>query len=643
MQELLTSRRVTFENVTTDTPVVLSDPVFSADGKSATFTFPEAVSFAEVTGALPDGWYRVVVSSEDVPATVDLVSDFVFRTGDTNSDGTIDLDDFSVIEGGFLLGLTGYSNGDFNYSGGTPDLDDFAIIEGAFLTTLYPPPTAPNEIVASALSDSSLILNWADTVHGEAGWRVQWSTDNQNFEVYQNLDPDTTNLTVTGLPDGTRTWWRVRAFGNGQDTAYTPKKGATTALLAPSGLSASSDSDTQITLFWEDNSGHELEFVIESANSESGSWTPMGTAPANSASFSDSTLSALATRYYRVSARNAVSGALSAPSNTASATTLPAPPLNLTATAVSQSQVNLTWSYSGSATAFEITRSDSRGEQTSWQVGGAARSYNNTGLTDGTTYTYSLHALTTQGASNESNQASATTMLAAPDQLVVTTNNDSHGLELGFRDNSQSEDNFEIEFAGAIESAFEPLDTIGAPAATGNVTYTVSDLSQGQYYFFRVRARNSDAGESAWAAGEQAVSAPTIPAPSSLSATAVSPREINLTWQDNSDGEDVVRVERFITGPFAAWVPTAELEPNATGYTVRGLNPQTTYTFRIVASRPFQTTESEPSNEVSATTLADTHSANPGGPYLVAMGGMREGTTNYGSTDHLQLAPHTWT
>ncbi|MGH7176024.1 MAG: hypothetical protein ACREJC_01470, partial [Tepidisphaeraceae bacterium] len=267
VEQLLTSRKVTFENVTTDTPVALSDPVFSADGKSATFTFPQAVSFAEVTGALPDGWSRVVVSSEDVPATVDLVSDFVFRTGDTNSDGTIDLDDFSAIEGGFLLGLTGYLNGDFNYSGGTPDLDDFSIIEGAFLTTLYPPPTGPNEITASALSDSSLILNWADTVTGEAGWRVQRSLDNQTFEVYQNLDPDTTNLTVTGLPDGTRTWWRVRAFGNGQDTAYTPKKGATTALASPT-LGAITVDSSGIHLTWETNSANHVAVRIDMSTDE---------------------------------------------------------------------------------------------------------------------------------------------------------------------------------------------------------------------------------------------------------------------------------------------------------------------------------------------------------------------------------------
>ncbi|MGH7178168.1 MAG: hypothetical protein ACREJC_12370 [Tepidisphaeraceae bacterium] len=53
--------------------------------------------------------------------------------GDGNFDGTINIDDYAFIDGGFLLNLTGWLNGDYDYSGGKPNLDDYALIDGAFL------------------------------------------------------------------------------------------------------------------------------------------------------------------------------------------------------------------------------------------------------------------------------------------------------------------------------------------------------------------------------------------------------------------------------------------------------------------------------------------------------------------------------
>ncbi|MGH7179726.1 MAG: carbohydrate-binding protein, partial [Tepidisphaeraceae bacterium] len=54
--------------------------------------------------------------------------------GDADFDGQITLDDYALIDGGYLLNLTGWMNGDFDGSGGNPDLDDYSLIDGAFLT-----------------------------------------------------------------------------------------------------------------------------------------------------------------------------------------------------------------------------------------------------------------------------------------------------------------------------------------------------------------------------------------------------------------------------------------------------------------------------------------------------------------------------
>ena len=53
-------------------------------------------------------------------------------TGDTDLDGDIDADDYARIDGGFAAHLSGYRNGDLNFSGGSPNSDDYFQIDKAF-------------------------------------------------------------------------------------------------------------------------------------------------------------------------------------------------------------------------------------------------------------------------------------------------------------------------------------------------------------------------------------------------------------------------------------------------------------------------------------------------------------------------------
>ncbi|HEV8605302.1 MAG TPA: lamin tail domain-containing protein [Tepidisphaeraceae bacterium] len=52
--------------------------------------------------------------------------------GDANEDGTLNADDYALIDAGFASHSTGYYNGDFNFSGGAPNADDYFLIDKAF-------------------------------------------------------------------------------------------------------------------------------------------------------------------------------------------------------------------------------------------------------------------------------------------------------------------------------------------------------------------------------------------------------------------------------------------------------------------------------------------------------------------------------
>lgn len=95
--------------------------------------------------------------------------------------------------------------------------------------------------------------------------------------------------------------------GNPAVTAGATATGKVTATkpLAPDGLVATANSDTEIALAWNDNSNNETGFKIE-RSLDNTNWTEVGTAGANTTQYTDKGLSANTQYYYRLSAMNGI-------------------------------------------------------------------------------------------------------------------------------------------------------------------------------------------------------------------------------------------------------------------------------------------------------------------------------------------------
>jgi fibronectin type 3 domain-containing protein len=266
---------------------------------------------------------------------------------------------------------------------------------------------------------------------------------------------------------------------------------------APSSLTATAASSSQINLSWTDNAGNEDGFKVERCQGSSCTdFTQIGTVGANVTTFANSGLAADGAYRYRVRAYSTAGD--SGYSNIAAATTLstaaiPASPTALNASAASNSQINLTWTDNASnENGFKIERCQGSGCTNFAQVatvGTNVTSYANTGLTAGTSYSYRVRASSTSGDSGYSNTATATTQStvsvpAAPTGLTASPVSRTQ-INLSWTDNSSNESGFRIE--RSRNNKYDVVATVGP-----NVTsYADMQLAPGTRYSYRVAAFNT--------------------------------------------------------------------------------------------------------------------------------------------------------
>jgi alpha-amylase len=187
---------------------------------------------------------------------------------------------------------------------------------------------------------------------------------------------------------------------------------ATTAPVAPAGLTATAASSSSISLAWTASAGATTYTVYRSATA-TGTFTSIGT-PSN-ISYSDTSLTPSTKYYYNVTATNSVG--TSAASSTATATTLalpiPAAPTGLTATPASSSSITLAWTASTNATSYTVSRSTSATGTFAAVGTPSTAGFTDTGLTGATEYFYNVTATDAAGTSPASSTVSATTAAAS--------------------------------------------------------------------------------------------------------------------------------------------------------------------------------------------------------------------------------------
>jgi hypothetical protein len=174
---------------------------------------------------------------------------------------------------------------------------------------------APSNLAANALSGTQIQLSWTDNTTSATGYSVERSTDGTTWSQITTLGGTSTSYTDSSLASGTKYYYRVRAFSGTTYSVYSNQASATTTVTlvtnppaAPSNLTATPLSGTQIRLTWTDNSTNETGFYIERAvtnrRGSLGSYTRIATVGANVTSYSDGTVVSGKSYSYRIRAYN---------------------------------------------------------------------------------------------------------------------------------------------------------------------------------------------------------------------------------------------------------------------------------------------------------------------------------------------------
>jgi fibronectin type 3 domain-containing protein len=429
------------------------------------------------------------------------------------------------------------------------------------------------------------------------------------------------------------------------NTAVSSAAPDTDAPTAPSGMTATTVSTSQINLSWSastDNVGVTGYRLERCEGADCTNFAQIATPAATT--YSDTGLSPDTSYSYRVRATDGA-GNLSGYSNTATAATgaqPPTTPSNLTATASGGNQINLTWTASTSSVGilnYEVERCQGAGCSNYVQIATpTATNHADSGLPSAATYSYRVRARDTNNTpSGYSGTASATTAdtvaPSSPSNLTVAAAGSTQiNLTWTASTDNVSVTGYELERCQGVDCTnFAP---ISAPASTA---YSDTGLSPDTSYSYRVRATDGAANLSGYSNTASTTTAPLPPtAPSNLTASASGGNQIDLTWTASTSSIGILNyeVERCQGAGCSNYVQIAT--PSATSFADTSVASATPYSYRVRA-RDANNIPSGYSGTASAATPDTVAPSSPSNLTAAAAGSTQINLTWTASTDNVSV------
>ena len=411
----------------------------------------------------------------------------------------------------------------------------------------------PSPLNAAFPDYTQIDLSWTDNSRNEDGFRLErrvgsCSSSNPWMLIF-SAPSGTTSYSDSGLNIGAEYCYRVRAYNNsGKVSRWVEKQTTTLSAQAPGAMAFTGNNSTEAGLAWTDNTINETGFTIQKCTGTGCDFSSVVefNVLADTETFLDDTVCESTIYSYRIKSFKTNEWTTNY-SNVITITTDPmASPTILSALRVSEAQVDLSWTdNTGDETGFRIERCSGAGCSDFSEIAiveADVTTYNNTGITQATSYTYRVRAYKTavcSWASGYSDTSSASTTILDPGGLSATTINTTH-IDLSWTEETATETGFKIERCeGAACSTFAEIAATGADITT----YSDTSVCENTNYSYRVKSYKTSEWESGYSNESSAVTNARS-APADLAVTATSESQINLSWSDNTDDESGFEIER---------------------------------------------------------------------------------------------------
>lgn len=365
----------------------------------------------------------------------------------------------------------------------------FYVLDSSFEVVSPASLDKPGFLTLTSLSATQAAFSWAD-VSGETSYSIERKTGSGGtWTAVGTCTVSNTTFTDAAVTLGNDYYYRVIARNGAlaspaSDELYAP----VTAPPVPSGLAANATSSSAINVTWTDGdreTGYKLEYAMDGA----GPWTTISTRPANTVSYSLTSLSQSTTYYFRIRSSNAIGD--SAYSAVVSATTSAAPPSSsyLYASAAAYNRVSLSWSDVAFEQNYVIERAPYG--TTNWAalttLAANTTSYSDTTVSGSTNYSYRIKAVNAAGSSNWSTASVATpapTPPAVPGNVTLQIVSASN-LRLTWS-NVADETGYQIERRTDDPQSWSLIATVAADTTA----YNDLTVTGGLQYWYRVKSIN---------------------------------------------------------------------------------------------------------------------------------------------------------
>ncbi|MDE2795964.1 MAG: fibronectin type III domain-containing protein [Gemmatimonadota bacterium] len=481
---------------------------------------------------------------------------------------------------------------------------------------------APRGLNARAVGTDRIDLWWTEPLDdggsGIEGYRISVSGQSGGFVVLVNhTGTAATSYTHAGLEPGDTWRYQVQAIN---DAGVGPSSNIATARTdavvpdAPFNAMAEASGTRAIRVTWEpptytggvDLSGYQIEVHDGTV------WTVLVDNHGMSTTYTHSGLDPGEERRYRIRALN--EAGQSEPSNVAAARTVPVvpdPPVELEARADGPHRINLEWRaprYDGGApiTGYEIhVLPDGEDD---WRIlepdtRTADTRYSHMNLDPATENRYRVAAINEAGSSYLSAPAVARTdpVVPGPPENLTAAANGSYQIDLDW---DRPEYTGGVPVTGYRIEAYDGFawTTLVTNTRSGSTRYSHMDLEPGSAWRYRVSAINeAGGGEPSEEASAETDAIPPNP-PIGLDAEADGPDRIRLEWiaPEYTGGAPIMGYRIEGSRGDAVWMVVAETRTVLTNYVHRGLDPASTWYYRVSAVN--RAGASDPSEMAVATT-----------------------------------------